>query len=1135
MKYPFKQWVIAIGALAMGMRPALAATPVFGPFNAAARGGGPGHIEWFAGQPPIEPGEAWTLAAWVKPSSAITAPTLVAGFGDGVDYHGAQRFIAADAKGWFFWYGNYQPLLKDLKTGVFPVLPQLPDRVPFNAESKPGAWQHLAASFDGKTVRLFLNGSPAASAGITLTRAAMQPLVAPPLPWENGGCFEGKVARFTIWNQALPDSEIVRLAQEDTGLDTLAFTPAPEGATPTNRINAKYYSEGRSRNLPAQNPATYPKPLPPVKTECLPKLTVRPVSSPDGDDNLVLNQGWEMADAWTVQAAPEQLSKPGFDTSSWYDATVPGTVLSTLVQQGVYPDPLHGLNNMLIPDLAKKSWWYRVEFPTPGTWKNRHVGLTFKGINYRSEIWLNGHKLGTTSGAFIRGQFDVAPLLSAKGNNVLAVRVWPQPHHSPGGGEESILAGPGENGSDGTLDGPTFFCTDGWDWIPTIRDRCTGIWQDVVLHPAGAVMIGDPQVITTLPSLPDLSVAEVAIISDLRNVTQTPQTVTVEARIADAKAQKAVTVAPGATGTASFKLTIKNPKLWWPNGYGESTRHDFTLRVVDGDQRESDRFTQRIGLRQLSYEYLPPPGINPTNFPLVVKVNGRRIFAKGGNWGMDDALKRSSIERLEPYFRLHRDAHFTMIRNWCGQSTQESVYELADQYGILVWNDFWLSTTSYNNPAVDGERFLANAADAIKRFRNHASIAVWCGRNEGDPPPWLNEPLAKLLTTLDGTRLYIPKSTDRSHLSKSGPWAYQEPAYYYERHHGFTTELGVNSVPTADAMREMLEPSQFWHATNQDAWAYHDFHSSANGSRSLYTDAMERRYGTGENLDDFVRRAQMLNYTHHRLMFEAWNASLWNSSTGVLLWMTHPSWPSTVWQVYSSDYDTHAAFYGAQKACEPVHVQWNLSDDSVSVINNPETQIEKASLKIRLFGLDGATLGESTTPVAVAANRAARVAKIKWADFASQPVQFVKLELLDRAGKLLSENFYWHSLKPEQLQALETLPKIALTGFVSFSIEGGETIATTHLTNPAKTVALMTHLSLRNADNGKRILPAYASDNYVSLLPGEHKAITIRCAVRDAAKTMAVSLDGWNIAPAMHLCGVVGSTGSIPGPDSASQ
>jgi hypothetical protein len=1114
--------------------PVVEAAPVFGPFNASAQGSGPGHIEWFDGQPPIEPGDTWTIASWIKPKpdAVINAPTLVVGFGDGVDYHGAQRFIAADAKGWFFWYGNCQANHKDLKTGKVPVLPVLPDRVLFNAEAKPNTWQHLVASFDGKKLHLFVNGKPVAEADITLTRAAMQPLVAPPPAWQYGGCFAGKVARFSIWKEALPPSEIAQLAQESADLDTLVSVPAPVGDTPFYRINARDYCTGRSRNMPAQDPATLPKPVPPVQTIRVPKQIPRPVSSPVPSGDLVLNAGWEMADAWEVQDPPEKISRTGFDTRTWYDATVPGTVLTTLVQQGIYPDPLHGLNNLLIPDLAKKSWWYRVEFVTPTAWNDRNIELLFKGINYHSEIWLNGRRLGQTSGAFIRGRFEVASALAPEGRNVLAVRVWPQPHQTPGGGEESITAGAGMNGSDGTLDGPTFFCTDGWDWIPTIRDRCTGIWQEVVLHPTGSVKIVDPQVVTVLPKLPDLSVAEVTVTSDLRNLTQEPQTVSVVARIADVEEEKSLTLAPGATDKISFKLTLQNPKLWWPNGYGEPTLHNFTLRVVDGSgngiQRalrrlarrdnatnDLDRFTQRIGLRQLTYEYLPAPTDNPTNNPLVIQVNGRRIYVRGGDWGLDDALKRSSVERLEPYFRLHRDAHFTMIRNWCGQSTQESFYELADKYGMLVWNDFWLSTTGYNNPAVDGERFLANAADTIKHFRNHASIAVWCGRNEGEPPPWLNEPLARLLSTLDGTRLYIPKSTERKYLLKSGPWAYQEPEYYYTRPHGFTTELGVNSVPTADAMRAMLDPSQYWPAEEQDAWAYHDFHNTDNGGRAVYLGAAKRRYGSGQDLDDFNRRIQMLNYTHHRLMFEAWNASLWKPSTGILLWMTHPAWPSTVWQVYSSDYDTHGAYYGSKKACEPVHVQWNLNDDSVSVINNPETALEKATLKLKVVGLDGAVLSASTTPINVAANSAVAVSKVVWDDFAARPVQFLKLELLGSDGKLLSENFYWHSLKPEHLQELEKLPPVGLVGSVRLSSEGEETVTTVDLTNPAKTVALMTHLALRDSTTGKRILPAYASDNYLSFLPGEKKTLTLRCLSKDAGKTMALSLDGWNITPAI--------------------
>jgi beta-mannosidase len=157
-----------------------------------------------------------------------------------------------------------------------------------------------------------------------------------------------------------------------------------------------------------------------------------------------------------------------------------------------------------------------------------------------------------------------------------------------------------------------------------------------------------------------------------------------------------------------------------------------------------------------------------------------------------------------------------------------------------------------------------------------------------------------------------------------------------------------------------------------------------------------------------------------------------------------------------------------------------------------------------------------TKVISVESSTVVKPAQVEWADFAAHPVQFVKLELRDKAGKLLSENFYWqsHPDKPEELRALETLPKVVLNGKVSFAKDNEETVASVELTNPGKTVALMTHLVLRNAGDGTRILPAYASDNYVNLLPGENKTIAIRCANNDPAKTMSVSLDGWNVAPA---------------------
>ena len=639
----------------------------------------------------------------------------------------------------------------------------------------------------------------------------------------------------------------------------------------------------------------------------------------------------------------------------------------------------------------------------------------------------------------------------------------------------------------------------------------------MVLRATGPVSLGDPRVVTTLPRSPDLSVANVTIQAELHNLTRAAQRVTLEGKLGGIVFRLPVNLAPGETSTITADpskvpaLALSQPQLWWPNGYGQPTLHVLELRVLDAANAESDRLTQRVGLRTLEYDYLPKSELSGGKTPLVVKVNGQRIFVLGGNWGMDSALKQSSVEHLEPYFRMHRDAHITMIRNWMGQQTEESFYALADKYGILVWNDFWLGTANQSAPPSDAERWLANSADTIKRFRNHACIAVWCGRNEGNPPDWLDKTLREQLRTLDGTRTYEPSSNSGPHLMGSGPWTYRDPVWYFKDHaQGFTTELGINSVPTADALKAMLDPSQYW-PTN-DAWAYHDFHAFSYGAVKDYVGAMEKSYGPATGLEDFVRRIQMVNYTHHRTMVEAWNARMWNPTTGLLLWMTHPAWPSNVWQIYSSDYDTHASFYGFQKAAEPLHVQWNLDTDKIAVINRLPAAIPDSKVTIRLHDLHGRELNKQTVPVTAAPDAATEVMAAPWPTLPDSPVVFLKLEWRDVAGKLLSDNFYWRAAKLEDQQALNGLPAVKLDAVVRSSRASGTVSTALSLSNPGPNVALMVHAVLRDAVTGRRILPAYYSDNYVSLLPGEKRDLTITCAEKDAAPVMNMTLDGWNVS-----------------------
>jgi hypothetical protein len=940
-----------------------------------------------------------------------------------------------------------------------------------------------------------------------------------------------------------------------------------------------------------QPPDTLPKSRAPIPAaERKPKLAKRGEPILRGNE-LVFSAGWELAEAPRLKADGAALSQPGVDTRDWYDATVPGTVLTTLVEQGVYPDPYFGLNNLAIPEsLNKQDYWYRTEFTVPAAFAGRELWLQFGGINYYAEVWLNGEYLGHITGAFIRGEFNVTRLAKPGTLNVLAVMVAPPP--DPGiPSEQSVKFGPGDNGGALCLDGPTFVCSEGWDWIPAIRDRCTGLWQDVVLRATGPVTLGDPQVITELP-LPDVSPAAITVQTELRNASSSVQQGTLKGSFEGTHFEQPVTLQAGETKTIAFlpkqfpQLTLRHPRLWWPNGYGRPELYHLQLSFITKDKRESDRHSARFGVRELSYELavkkpdgqvervefrptlargesqpvidnrrdtmlwgpenkekrtqVAGPGAKPPTTPfwwgesqaaivgvwpgaehspalrpvsdsamgpfLVVKVNGQKIECVGGNWGMDDGMKRISREHLEPYVRLHRDANLTMIRNWSGQSTSEIFYDLCDEYGLLVWNDFWLNTEGWNYNPADNDLFLRNVADTLKRYRTHPSIALWCPRNEGVPPQPLNEGIDRLIRELDGTRYYQPNSR-LVNLRNSGPWSNLPlEKYFQELNQGFSTEMGASSIPSAEVMRSMMPEADLW--PTEDVWAYHDLHSKGSGDRGSIFGRISKRYGEAQNLEDLCRKAQMVNYETYRAIYEGFNSKLWKSCSGVLVWMSHPSWPSVVWQFYTWDYEPNASLFGAKKAAEPVHIQMNLPDCGVAVINHRAAPLTGVTATASIYNLAGRQLQSRHSTLTAGPNAATDAFTLNWP---ANGACLAQLELRDKKGRLLSDNFYWHARNEQQLQQLNQLPKAALTGKLRAKHSAGGLVIEAKFSNPGSTPALAIKLTLRDSKTGRRILPAYYSDNYFSLLPGQSRDLRIESTV--AGQAPQLDLDGWNITP----------------------
>jgi len=1098
----------------------------------------------------------WSLYAWVKPAEGVKMPSLVAGLGDPADEF--SRFLALSSDHLILWMGKENSLFAPVSL-------------------TPGKWHFLAATFDGEQFHLFSDGAQVGSGKLDLGGISPVLEVAPAFfPSPNWRHFGGSIASLTVLRSALSRDEIKQLSEKSEDFSSLQFEEGSKPWPVQTRAQAGYRSP--------QDPSTMPQSKAPVQAPVAKNLPPQEIVHANSDHQWTLAAGWTMIPAPRINADGHTISSSGFNAHDWMAATVPGTVLTTMVDRGIYPDPDYGLNNLAIPEtLNKQDYWYRVEFREPQAAHGHRLTLTFEGINYRAEVWLNGKSLGSIKGAFVRGVFDVTELLLPDRANALAVRISPPPH--PGiPHEQSLKGGPGENGGLMCLDGPTFVATEGWDWIPAVRDRDTGLWQPVTLTATSNVRIGDVQVVTSMP-LPDTSRAEVVINAPLKNLSNAPVMGTLKASFGETVVTKQIHLAVGdnlvTLAPAEFPaLNVQHPRLWWPNGYGKPELYNLHLTFFEGTN-QSDARTLRFGIREITYElslldttghlrrveYSPAiarlknelvvdvrheamreiPAVDPypSTFPpegkdewkswvasllpgaetspslkllddtktspyLVIKINGVRIACRGGNWGMDDSRKRVSREHLEPFFRLHRDANLNIIRNWVGQNTEQTFYDLADEYGLMVWNDFWESTQNYNVEAEDPQLFLDNARDTILRFRNHPSIVVWCGRNEGVPQPIINQGLIELTRSLDGTRYYFP-SSNQINLQNSGPYKYMDPALYYTViNHGFSVETGTPSFSTLESFRAWIPKEDQWPVS--DDWAYHDWHQSGNGDMAPFMAQMQAEFGAPVSLEDFERKAQMLDYVDHRAIFEGMNAHLWAPNSGRLLWMTQPAWPSNTWQILNADYDTQSSFYAVKKACEPLHVQLDLSNYDVAVVNTTNDARSALMLDATVYSLENKLLLHRQQKVDAVPDSVTDVFRLDLAAaLFSENLVFVNLELRDASSEIVSRNFYWLGADNSSYRRLNRLGQASLSVKAKSTRAGDNIRIEIELTNPGTNAALANKITLLNAADGSRILPAYYTDNYVSLLPGESRKIQIEYSAKSASGQPQLSLRGWNL------------------------
>ncbi|KAB5529306.1 hypothetical protein DKX38_019387 [Salix brachista] len=793
----------------------------------------------------------------------------------------------------------------------------------------------------------------------------------------------------------------------------------------------------------------------------------------------VLDSGWLAARSTEVHLSGTQLTtthSPTGPNKPWMEAAVPGTVLGTLVKNKVVPDPFYGLENEAIIDIADSgreyyTFWFFTTFQCKLS-ANQHLDLNFRGINYSAELYLNGNKKILPKGMFRRHSLDVTDILHPDGQNFLAVLVYPPDHPGtipPEGGQ----GGDHEIGKDVTTQ-----YVEGWDWMTPIRDRNTGIWDEVSISITGPVKIIDPHLVSTfyddykriyLHTTTELENKSSSVVECDLNIQVTSELEGGVCIVEHLQTQH-LSIPSGNHVQHTFpQLFFYKPNLWWPNGMGRQALYNVTITVDVKGHGESDSWSHMHGFRKIeSY-------IDSATGGRLFKVNGQPIFIRGGNWILSDGLLRLSKKRYQTDIKFHADMNFNMIRCWGGGLAERpEFYHYCDIYGLLVWQEFWITgdvdgrgvPVSNPNGPLDHDLFMLCARDTVKLLRNHPSLALWVGGNEQVPPPDINNALKDELKLhphfeslhntgksvqelpaslkdptnyLDGTRIYIQGSMWDGFANgkgdfTDGPYEIQYPESFFKDdfyNYGFNPEVGSVGVPVAATIKATMPPegwkiplfkklpNGYIEEVPNPIWEYHKYIPYSKAGK-VHNQIL--LYGTPTDLNDFCLKAQLVNYIQYRALLEGWTSRMWSKYTGVLIWKTQNPWTGLRGQFYDHLHDQTAGFYGCRSAAEPVHVQLNLATYFIEAVNTLSEQLSDVAIEASVWDLEG------TCPyyvvhekLSVPSKKTVPIFEMKYPKSKNpKPVYFLLLKLYKMSDYgVISRNFYWLHLPGGDYKLLE--------------------------------------------------------------------------------------------------------------------
>jgi exo-1,4-beta-D-glucosaminidase len=841
-------------------------------------------------------------------------------------------------------------------------------------------------------------------------------------------------------------------------------------------------------------------------------------------------RGWDVRSSCELSGTtPEAISTVGYAATGWHHSDAPETVVAALVGDKTLPDPNVGLNLKSFPGMNyspkmffaledmpegspfRCSFFYRAEWLQPAEDKGREVALHFLGINYRANVWVNGHKVAdaaTTAGTYRSFEFRVTDLVHAGEKNAVALEI----------------SAPGKNDL-----GITWV-----DWNPTPPDKNMGLWKEAYLSTSGQVALRRPFVLSHLA--PGYESATVEPSADLRNLGATPVEGTLRAEVGETRVEKKIALGPHEEKTVRLEaaefaeLNWKKPRLWWPYQMGEPFLYKATLSFEIGG-KVSDSASLEFGIREVTSEV--------AEGHRLFHVNGRKLLVAGAAWA-PDLLLRWSDERVDSDLAYVKDMNLNAIRLE-GRLDREAFYTKADRLGLLVmpgWTccDAWEKWARWG--AEQKEVARESMRDQIAILRNHPSVFVFLYGSDNPPPPPIETMYLGVLKDLRWPNPSVSSASEQpttvtgsSGVKMTGPYEYVPPVYWLTDKeaggaHGYNTETSPGpAIPPRESLERFLGKDHLW---PMDAvW---NFHAGLERFTdvSVFTDGLTKRYGPATSLDDYLRKAQAMAYDNERSMFEAYIRNRY-TSTGVIQWMLDNAWPSLIWHLYDYYRVPTGGYFGTKKACELVHVLYDYGARSVVASNRTNEAREAVVVTARFYGIDGEPRGEQTKTLDLPADSAVAVFPATLDGF--QPGTYFLRLRLEEQGKVASENVYWLSTKPDTLDwkarkdtvytpqatfadltGLQGLKTVALEARAG--LESSNRLRVT-LHNTGTAPAFMAHVRVTKGKGGEDLTPIFWQDNYVFLLPGESRELVATFdPARAGGASPVVELDGFNVAPA---------------------